>query len=257
MWEDFQEVNHAHKESVTDGYLNGSEVTGKEVISTEAITPMIVAGNLVNVQVEYVGVSQPTLNNAPQDQKKIPHEEAREITKTQTIHHTENTPTWKRLVHQTDSPMRVSNTISNNSGSKRGQPGIEMMKKRRGKKGRTEMKAMTTLSNGGGCGAAPPRIMKILSWNCRGLGNQRVVDVLSHIVREKTPKILFLVETQQSVDKMWKIQADLPYWCMLAVPSIHRSGGLALFWMEEIDLHSQTFTLHHIDALIFNGPNTS
>ena len=114
--------------------MNGSEVTGKEVISTEAITPMIVAGNLVNVQVEYVGVSQPTLNNAPQDQKKIPHEEAREITKTQTIHHTENTPTWKRLVHQTDSPMRVSNTISNNSGSKRGQPGIEMMKKRRGKK---------------------------------------------------------------------------------------------------------------------------
>lgn len=147
--------------------MNGSEVTGKEVISTEAITPMIVAGNLVNVQVEYVGVSQPTLNNAPQDQKKIPHEEAREITKTQTIHHTENTPTWKRLVHQTDSPMRVSNTISNNSGSKRGQPGIEMMKKRRGKKGRTEMKAMTTLSNGGGCGVAPPRIMKILSWNCR------------------------------------------------------------------------------------------
>lgn len=98
MREDFQEVNQAHKESVTDGYLNGSEVTGKEIISTKAITPMIVAENLVNVQVEYVGVSQPTLNNAPQDQKKMSCEEAREITKTQNCQHTENKLTWKRLV---------------------------------------------------------------------------------------------------------------------------------------------------------------
>ena len=113
------------------------------------------------------------------------------------------------------------------------------------------------MSNGGGCGATPPRTMKILSRNCRELGNQRAVDVLSHLVREKAPKILFLMETKQSVDEMWKIQADLPYRCMLAVPSIHRSGGLALFWMEEIDLHIQTFTLHHIDALRFNGSNTS
>ena len=76
-------------------------------------------------------------------------------------------------------------------------------------------------------------------------------------MREKAPKILFLMETKQSVDEMRRIQADLPYHCMLAVPSIQRSGGLALFWMEEIDLHIQTFTLHHIDALIFNGSNTS
>ena len=73
--------------------------------------------------------------------------------------------------------------------------------------------------------------MKILSWNCRGLGNQRAVDVLSHLVR--------------------LIQADLPYRGMLAVPS----GGLALLWMEEIELHVQTFTLNHIDALIMNDTN--
>ena len=43
---------------------------------------------------------------------------------------------------------------------------------------------------------------------------------------------------------------------MLAVPSIRRNGGLALLWMEEVNLHIQTFTLHHIDALILNDPNT-
>ena len=52
---------------------------------------------------------------------------------------------------------------------------------------------------------------------------------------------------------MKQIQADLPYRCMFMVPSIHRSGGLALLWMEEIDLHVQTFTLNHIDALIMDG----
>ena len=36
--------------------------------------------------------------------------------------HTENTPKWKRLVHQMDSPMKVTNTAPNNLGAKRGQP---------------------------------------------------------------------------------------------------------------------------------------
>ena len=54
---------------------------------------------------------------------------------------------------------------------------------------------------------------------------------------------------------MRKIQADLPYRCMLAVPSIRRSGRLALLWMEEVDLHVQTYTCNHIDALFFNGSN--
>ena len=95
--------------------------------------------------------------------------------------------------------------------------------------------------------------MKIMSWNCRRIGNQCAVDVLSHLVRKKAPKILFLMETKQSVSEMKQIQASLPYRCMFVVPTIRRSGGLALLWMEEIDLHVQTFTLNHIDALIMDG----
>ena len=96
--------------------------------------------------------------------------------------------------------------------------------------------------------------MKLMSWNCRGLGNQRAVDVLSHLVRVKAPKILFLMETKRSLEEMKWIQNDLPYRCMFVVPSVRRSGGLALLWMEEIDLHIQTFTLNHIDALIMDDP---
>ena len=63
------------------------------------------------------------------------------------------------------------------------------------------------------------------------------------------------METKRSVVEMRLIQADLPYRGMLAVPSVRRCGGLALLWMEEIELHVQTFTLNHIDALIMNDTN--
>ena len=92
--------------------------------------------------------------------------------------------------------------------------------------------------------------MKILSWNCHGLGNQTTVDVLSHLVREKASNVLFLMETKQSVAEMRQIQADLPYCCMVFVPSVHRRGGLALLWMADVDLHVQTYSPNHIDALI-------
>ena len=78
--------------------------------------------------------------------------------------------------------------------------------------------------------------------------------MLSHLIREKAPKILFLMETKQSVAEIRRIQAKLPYHCMFAVPSIRRSGSLALLWKEEIDLHIQTCTLHHMDALILDDP---
>ena len=71
---------------------------------------------------------------------------------------------------------------------------------------------------------------------------------------EKAPKILFLMETKQSVEEMQRLQADLPYRCMLAVLSIRRCGGLTLLWMEDVNFHIQMYTLNHIDALILTDP---
>lgn len=53
--------------------------------------------------------------------------------------------------------------------------------------------------------------MNALSWNCRGLGNQHAVSVLSHLVREKAPKIVFLMDTKQTVDEMQKIKDELNF----------------------------------------------
>lgn len=39
------------------------------------------------------------------------------------------------------------------------------------------------------------------------------------------------------MNEMKKIQADLRYDNMLTVPRIHRAGGLATLWKEEVNLH--------------------
>ena len=95
--------------------------------------------------------------------------------------------------------------------------------------------------------------MIIISWNCRGLGNQRAVNALTYLVEEKAPKVLFLMETKQTVDEMRRFQNDLHFDSMLAVSCLGRRGGLAMLWKAEVDLHIQTYTQNHIDALILNN----
>ncbi|XP_075663398.1 uncharacterized protein LOC142632978 [Castanea sativa] len=97
--------------------------------------------------------------------------------------------------------------------------------------------------------------MIVLSWNCQGLGNPWAVTVLSHLVREKAPDVLFLMETKHTVDEMKTIQAELHYDAMFAVPCIRRASGLAMLWKEHVDLHIQNFTQNHIDAHIRTNPS--
>ena len=68
----------------------------------------------------------------------------------------------------------------------------------------------------------------ILSWNCRGLGNRQVVEVLADLVRRKAPTILFLMETKLTVREMEPIKMELGFPSMLAISSEGRKGGLAM-----------------------------
>ena len=90
--------------------------------------------------------------------------------------------------------------------------------------------------------------MIALTWNYRGLENLHADTILSHLVREKAPKALFLMETKQTVDEMKKIQANLHYDSMIAVLCVRRAGGLAVLWKANVELHVQTYSQNHIDA---------
>ena len=82
------------------------------------------------------------------------------------------------------------------------------------------------------------------------------MNALTFLVKVKVPNVLFLIETKQFVEEMKHIQADLHYPSMLAVLSEGRSGGLAMLWTAETNLHIQTYSSNHINALLFYNSNT-
>jgi hypothetical protein len=58
------------------------------------------------------------------------------------------------------------------------------------------------ISEGGAIGTALRGSMKLLSRNCRGLGNQPAVRGLTDLVKAKDPDILFLSETKMTEKEM-------------------------------------------------------
>ena len=92
--------------------------------------------------------------------------------------------------------------------------------------------------------------MIAISWNCQVLENRRAVQVLADLVRKKGPKILFLMETKLSVSEMKPIQQELQFDSMTAIPSVRRSGGIALLWKNEVPLTTYTISPNHIDVVI-------
>ena len=70
--------------------------------------------------------------------------------------------------------------------------------------------------------------MIVICWNCWGLGNCRAVEVLTELVRQKVPKILFLMETKLSVREMEPIKIELGYPSMLAVSNEGRKRRVGI-----------------------------
>jgi hypothetical protein len=97
--------------------------------------------------------------------------------------------------------------------------------------------------------------MNLLSWNCRGLGNPRTVRELRRLVKEKKPKIVFLMETKARTEKMERVRIQLGFENMFVVDSVGKSGGLALFWMIEAGVEIQNYSRRHINAKVCSSPN--
>ncbi|XXG65408.1 hypothetical protein AAC387_Pa05g3117 [Persea americana] len=94
--------------------------------------------------------------------------------------------------------------------------------------------------------------MKILSWNCRGFGNPYAVRSLHHLVKSQGPSVLFLMETKLDAIGMERLRVILGFNSVFTVPSIGRSGGLALCWKEGINLEIQNYSSHHIDSYVWH-----
>jgi exonuclease III len=78
--------------------------------------------------------------------------------------------------------------------------------------------------------------MKLISWNCRGLGNPGAVRDLQQMVKEKKPTLLFLMETKSRQRTMEGLRVKLGFAGFFIVDPVGRSGGLALLWSDENEL---------------------
>ena len=93
--------------------------------------------------------------------------------------------------------------------------------------------------------------MSTYLWNCRSLGNDATVRELRDFAREFTPSILCVVETQINKTRVEGLASTLGYDKAFAVSSSGRSGGLGIFWNDEIKLDILPYSQYHIDVVVY------
>ncbi|KAL9664958.1 hypothetical protein QQ045_020367 [Rhodiola kirilowii] len=100
----------------------------------------------------------------------------------------------------------------------------------------------------GGCYClAPPRTMKILAWNCRGLGSSSAVCALKKTICSSRPLVVGITETKCGSHRCEVIRVKLGFDCCFVVPARGRSGGLALFWNNTTEVDVVSYSGFHID----------
>ena len=90
--------------------------------------------------------------------------------------------------------------------------------------------------------------MKIIAWNCRGLGNSLAIRSLLNLQRKENPDILFLSETKMDERRIESLRCRLGLTNLVVKDYKGKSGGLAIFWKKEIDLHLRGVSRFYIDA---------
>ncbi len=92
--------------------------------------------------------------------------------------------------------------------------------------------------------------MRLLSWNCRGLGNPQTVRELSLLLKERDPSILFLSETRLDSVGVELLRVSTKFNYAFCVPRLRTGGGLAMLWSDKVDLRLNSFSKNHIDASV-------
>ena len=97
--------------------------------------------------------------------------------------------------------------------------------------------------------------MNLLCWNCRGLGTDSTVGELRHLVKRYRPSLLFLSETKMRDTKVRKFMWSLGFSGCFAVSRDGKSGGLALFWVQECTISLKHYSPNIIDVIVGSQEN--
>lgn len=91
--------------------------------------------------------------------------------------------------------------------------------------------------------------MKLLSWNCRGLGSPSTVLQLKESLRLYKPELIFVCETKKKlgfVSTVCKKNGWGKRW--FAVDPIGKSGGLLLGWSLDVIIHHIRSTHYSLEV---------
>ncbi|KAL5543310.1 hypothetical protein UlMin_007094 [Ulmus minor] len=98
--------------------------------------------------------------------------------------------------------------------------------------------------------------MNILAWNVQGLGNDWKFQILHDYVQQYSPSLVFLSETLSSKNQMEHLRIKLGYSGMLTWEREGRSGGLCLFWSNNISVQLLSGFKGHIDVMVTSHNST-
>lgn len=89
-----------------------------------------------------------------------------------------------------------------------------------------------------------------MSWNCRGIGVAMTIRALRDLVSQYRPSILFLCETKAKRRKVDHLRRLLTFDHGFVVNAVGRSGGLALFWKDDVSVSIASFCKNFIHAKV-------
>jgi hypothetical protein len=92
--------------------------------------------------------------------------------------------------------------------------------------------------------------MSLFFWNWRGLANYTTIRELRNLVAQNRPSVLCVVETQIQSGRARNLSRSFGFDNCYAVSSDGRSGGLAMYWNNNLRLELIHFSQYHIDMIV-------
>lgn len=96
--------------------------------------------------------------------------------------------------------------------------------------------------------------MKLIAWNCRGMGRGAAVRFLRSLVRSQRPDLLFLCETKIKAPILQVKLLRLGFPSLCQVPLVGTKGGLVVAWKESVEVEPINLGRFQITCLVYSDP---
>jgi hypothetical protein len=96
--------------------------------------------------------------------------------------------------------------------------------------------------------------MRILSWNCRGVGRAPTRRTLKVFSQFEGPNVFFMFESKVKSPKINHLKVSMGFAYSFCVDCVGRAGGLALFWKSGVDLEIVLSNINIIATLNYSDP---